>query len=113
MPFDSAPSVSLNRSLLLNALRSPLINYEWDFETVHRKTKCGAVGCAFGLSQELGIHNFCEGRPFEAAYGVPPGSVRKALLCDFAVETYGVSAAQVTPQMVADKLESVFADNTL
>lgn len=101
-----------NRKRLIEALRAEMpAHFKWDFGEIYRVRSCGAVGCAVGLSRVLGIITSKSIDDLVGAIGIPfmngielfaPGS------CDGDIVTgYGVPWEQVTPQMVADKLEAL------
>lgn len=99
-----------NRQRLIEALRAPMpTGFEWDFRIVYDKTDCGTAGCAIGLACELwpdekldtattgGLANF---------FDLPRAS--DAFWTFQTAAGYNVPShlmKDVTPQMVADKLE--------
>lgn len=109
MTFDAATSSQDQPALaeddhpivrLIDALRSPLPEgFEWDFTNFET--------CACGLAATMGIL----GTVLTAHH-----SVNSAVFCreeDGIVPLYGVPARDVTPAMVADKLEAIAFGNKI
>src|SRR5277367_1456082 len=53
MPFDGqqVETPAIRRAVLIDALRHPMIEWEWNYGEV--KNKCGTAGCAIGLASVL------------------------------------------------------------
>ena len=117
MPFDineAAPDI--RRRVLIDALRGKLPEgFEWDFSVVERKAPgCGTAGCAIGLARSLWPGKrlpIWYDRPREPArlanfFGIPVSAVEKIFLTSW---HYGenVPMSEITPKMVASKLEKI------
>lgn len=101
-----------NRKRLIEALRAEMpAGFKWDFATNLRHTTCGSVGCAIGLAKILGMIE----NPYIGSMAYALGIDRFDAKWTFApnddgidiLPGYGVPWEQVTPQMVADKLEAI------
>lgn len=105
-----------NRKRLIEALRAPQMpkGFTWDFGFFGARVGCGTVGCAVGLAKEIGLTSFVSlsktadvvGLDYVDAAAV--FSPREDIRYDdrHIARGYGVPWEQVTPQMVADKLEA-------
>ena len=102
---------------MIEALRAEMPErFKWDFETSFECRGCGYVGCAMGLAHQIGIvpkppRNTTYPDLMSEALGLRYSEVRRIFVpyesVDGRCEGYGVSYEQVTPQMVADKLEAI------
>lgn len=110
MPFDGTETTpALRRKILIEALRAPLVNWEWDFSIV--RNECGTAGCAIGYMETLwsdanfkkntyGGINFNEIGDF---LGLSYEQARKT----FDTHSYRIAPEKVTQTMVADRLEAL------
>lgn len=123
MSFDGIQNAKIEaRMRLIDALRGEMPrDFRWEFEKYLIETKnCGMAGCACGLAQHIGIvDDICAqaistglevSRIVGRAIGIPDVEAVKifnpASTDDGIISQYGVQYSdQVTPQMVADKLE--------
>ena len=110
-----------NIRTLITALRAPMPeHFEWDFTTIHRASRehCGYVGCAMGLAQEIGLVSERDATSFgmSRALNLPRETVMAIFIpaSDMSDTTldYGVKYRDVTPAMVADKLEALLNSNS-
>lgn len=109
-------NIAKNRAKLIAALRGKMPpRFIWDFGTVYRESDCGTVGCALGLSMDLGIIDLGRCSELSRALAIP-GELGRGIFVPVQrlgysgiVVGYGCRYGDVTPQMVADKLEGAFA----
>jgi hypothetical protein len=115
--FDGqTDDVALKCSILVNALRGELPKtYRWDFSFIHRPaTKCcRSAGCALGLPIELGLATIDDVQFYGdicQTFGITPEqtAVFEAWEVGGIVPLYGIPASQITPAMVADKIEEMW-----
>ena len=96
------------RKALAAALHQPMPKgFEWDFSTIESKldTGCGTVGCALGLAMHIWPESrdeiYNEGEEF---FGMSAEDFDDIF---YNALTYGKHFINVTPDMVAEKLESL------
>lgn len=118
MPFDGKDFeidvYTLRRRKLCEALRKPLVNWDWDFESIKntRHPECGTAGCAMGYAEtvfpEFRLPTHGEFTKTAAFFGICESQALTVFGC-FEAEnsSYGVDPEFITPAMVADKLEEV------
>lgn len=108
MPFDGSKNEARARGYqLVHELRNLPDTHDWDFSEYGGKTKCGSVGCAIGyarwrwpklMSEMDQDYRLCEvvgiSKEHHDIFFMPD-----IYNCDQLLE--------VTPEMVADKLEEV------
>lgn len=118
MPFDGAPSPKIEARLhLIEALRNEVPRFKWNFGSWYSEHHCGSVGCACGLAQHIGIvkdlwsaadENVAISTIVARAIGINARTAKGIFDPDDLRRTYGVDDhEEVTPQMVADKLEKL------
>jgi hypothetical protein len=103
MPFDGRDNTpALNRARLIEALRAEMPrDWRWDFGNCGAgPSHCGTAGCAIGLAYKLGIATN------EDIY-TTLGITQEQAISVFSVGAYDIPYQQVTPSMVADRLERI------
>jgi len=103
-----AETPAIRRARSIEALRAPMPeNFEWKFDTVYKRTECGAVGCALGVAMDIGVVARFTVESVAEALGLTFNDA-VAIFSPYDVNyEYGVPYDEVTPAMVADKLEAV------
>lgn len=103
MSDEPTPQQFENRRILIAALRDRSKwpkGFKWDFE------RCST--CAIGLSRRLGLASKVSWAPFAMtkAFAIPAAMFQSAFLWS------GGPEVEVTPEMVADRLEKLFAEES-
>lgn len=100
---------------LIAALRAPMPkHFNWDFNTIYDEKPCGSVGCAIGLAKTIGLIDGASRAELSTALGLSLFTSKAIFVphCypDGTAEGYGDTLyEEVTPFMVADKLEQLIS----
>lgn len=121
MPFDGTtidPKIAA-RLKLIEALRAEMPSgFIWDFANWYYSSTCGTAGCACGLAVVAGIvprlylgkDDVLPSTVVGRAIGLHARTAAGIFVPEDPERTYGVKTMRdVTPTMVADKLEATLA----
>lgn len=112
---DATPEQLACRDRLIAAAREPLVNFDWQFNNVYTEPggQCSAAGCMIGLAYHIGLINVPSCSALSRALDVDYTPLHELLVPEEddkgRAVPYGVRYKDVTPSMVADKLEELFS----
>lgn len=114
-------NVQENRRRLLDAARARMPNgFEWNFSKIYVEKSCGAAGCMIGLARTIGVipESWPTTRDLADALDLDQKIIENICIPESEnahdggdsdwVPSYNCAWDEITPAMVADKLEALF-----
>lgn len=80
--------------------------HKWDFAMIGGQRSCGSAGCALGLAQVIWPEEY---KKSGSAWAILPARLTTQAHL-FSQLAYGVSPQEVTPTMVADRIDKYLAE---